>query len=66
MPMDLITFEDYSEFTKEEAQLRKLLLDTPEVNTTPSLAVINNIIGYSKALSVRETNLLGAQEFILN
>lgn len=64
--MDLITFEDYSEFTKEEAQLRKLLLDTPEVDSAPSLSVINNIIGYSKALSIRETKLLGEQEFILN
>lgn len=32
----------------------------------PSAMVINNILNYSKALSVRRTNLLGAVDMVLN
>lgn len=32
----------------------------------PSAMVINNILNYSKALSIRKTNLLGAVDMVLN
>ncbi len=65
-PMDIFTFEDYADITREEEQLKKLLNGevTPEIR--PSKETLENIKKYSEALSVRKTNSIGDMELLLN
>lgn len=62
------TFFDFQELTNNEENLSKLLhLETNKIDETmPSESSINNILAYSKALSVRKSDNLGHIENVLN
>lgn len=64
--MDIFTFEDYADITREEEQLKKLLNGEVMPEITPSKETLENIKKYSEALSVRKTKSIGATEILLN
>jgi len=67
--MNEFTFSDFQELTENEKSLSKLLLlenNKKEKQDMPSEKTINNILAYSKALSVRKSDDFGYIENILN
>jgi len=66
--MNHFTFFDFQELSKEEKALNKLFnKNKPEENTlSPSKISVDNILKYSNALSIRESNQLGTIEHLLN
>ena len=63
-----ITLEELAEFTQNESQiLAELGLCTKdEVIETPSQHVVDNVLNYSKALSIRKSKIVGTIESVLN
>ena len=64
-----ITLNDLSQFYKNEKRMSKFLIDMEHSDSffnTVSDATISNIMAYSKALSVRNTRILGKIDFLLN
>ncbi len=66
--MNNFTFSDYHKLKKDEKALTKLLQTEPEKESSkmPSKKSVNNILAYSKALSVRQSSNLGFVENVLN
>jgi len=66
------TLNDLAEFAQQEQDLFEALNaefsqeEQTEFMCAPSVNVINNILGYSKALSVRKSKTLDHIEMILN
>ena len=57
----------FLEITKKEHELKLLLMEKKEdYMYAPKEATINNILNYSKALSIRKSKHLGFIELILN
>ncbi len=64
-----ITLNDLSEFYKNERKMSQFLIDMQDSSSyfnSVSDFTISNIMAYSKALSVRNSNYLGKLDFILN
>lgn len=64
-----ITLNDLSEFYKNEKKLSQFLIDMQGSDSffkSVSDSTISNILAYSKALSVRNSRLLGTIDFLLN
>jgi hypothetical protein len=67
MPMIDFTLNDLLKFTLKEAEMVKEIL--PEIEKTswePSESSINNILAYSKVLSVRKSKNLNHISIVLN
>ncbi|MDT8411115.1 MAG: hypothetical protein RQ875_01520 [Vicingaceae bacterium] len=66
--MNQITIFNYLALSKEEEQLKLLLFNDkkPVKRNSPKKSTINNILNYSKALSVRDSNHLETVSFVLN
>ena len=66
--MNDFTFFDYQELTENEKSLSKILhlSEEKEIQKMPSEESINNILAYSKALSIRRSEELGFIENVLN
>lgn len=66
--MPNFTFFDFQELTNDEKKLSKLLHEEESEKTEkmPSESSINNILNYSKALSVRKSDTMGYIENLLN
>ena len=66
--MNNFTFSDYHKLNKDEKALTKLLHTEPEKESSkmPSKTSVNNILAYSKALSVRKSTNIGFVENVLN
>ena len=63
------TINDLSEFYKNEKKLSQFLIDMQDSTSffnSVSDFTISTIMAYSKALSVRNSKLLGKIDFILN
>ncbi len=63
------TLNDLSEFYKNEKKFSQFLTDMKDSNSflePVSNFTTSNILAYSKALSVRNSNLLGKIDFVLN
>lgn len=62
------TFFDFQELTNNEKDLSKILHneDSEKPEIMPSKSSINNILNFSKALSVRKSETLGYIENNLN
>lgn len=64
-----ITLNDLSKFYKNEKRMSQFLIDLQHSNSffnSVSKATISNIMAYSKALSVRNSKILGKVDFLLN
>ena len=64
-----ITLNDLSQFYKNEKRMSKFLIDMEHSDSlfnSVSDATISNIMAYSRALSVRNTKILGKIDFLLN
>ena len=65
--MNNFTFFDFKKLTEDEQALNKLLNTTPlKWNKMPSKQAVNNVLAYSKALSIRSSENLGFLENVLN
>ena len=69
--MDItLHLDDLSKFSREEKLLTQKLfgenIEKNENSMTPSKHVVDRILNYSKALSVRKTENYGTVEMILN
>lgn len=66
--MNQITIFNYLALSKEEEQLKSLLSNDKKTTkrNTPKQSTINNILNYSKALSVRDSEHLETVSFVLN
>lgn len=66
--MNQITIFNYLALSKQEEQLKSLLFNDKNTTkrNTPKQSTINNILNYSKALSVRESEHLETVSFVLN
>ncbi len=66
--MNQITIFNYLALSKEEEQLKSLLFNDKKTTkrNTPKKSTINNILNYSKALSVRDSEHLETVSFVLN
>lgn len=65
--MQIFTHFDLQEITKKEEDLKKMLgIPKKEHTNSPKKQTINNILNYSKALSVRESKTMGYFEMLLN
>lgn len=67
------TFFDYQELTENEKELNRLIDSSTDENRLnenrdimPSAKAVNNILAYSKALSIRKSDNLGFVENVLN
>jgi hypothetical protein len=61
------TLNDLMEFTQKEAEMVKAIL--PEMglnNAEPSERSVNNLLAYSKALSIRKSRTLKKISIVLN
>lgn len=63
--MNHFTFFDFQELNKEEKALNKLLKEKDK-EAKPSVTSLNNVLNYSKALSIRKSEQLGEIEQLLN
>ena len=63
-----ITLEELAEFTQNENQLLAELglVVKDEVTETPSQHIVDNVLNYSKALSIRKSQIVGTIEAVLN
>lgn len=62
-----ITLEELAEFTQNESQiLAELGLAKEEVIEIPSQHVVDSVLNYSKALSIRKSKIVGTIESVLN
>lgn len=63
-----LTLEDLAEFTRQETQLMQELglIEKKQETESVSQQTINNILNYSKALSVRKSQIVGSIETVLN
>jgi len=67
MPMPKFTHLNYLEITKNEQEFKLLLTEKKEEKMyAPKQSTIDNILNYSKTLSVRKSKYLNFIEFILN
>ncbi len=65
--MEKFTHFDFLEITEKEREYKVLLNQQKEEKMyTPKQETINNILNYSKALSIRKSNSLNFIELILN
>lgn len=65
--MQKFTHFDLQEITEKEKELKMLLNLTQEkMDYTPKKVTINNILSYSKALSIRKSKKLDFIELVLN
>lgn len=66
--MQNFTFFDFNNITEQERELKAFLgIETKEYKTyTPKKETINNILNYSKALSIRKSKSLDYIELVLN
>jgi hypothetical protein len=65
--MQKFTHFDLLELTEKETQLKSLLKEKKEKKMySPNKETINNILNYSKALSIRKSKNLTFIELILN
>ena len=64
------SLDELAEFTRNEKQLIESLgIESnveEEITVSPRTHVINNILNYSRALSVRDTDTLGKVDMVLN
>ena len=64
------TLNDLTQFYNNEKELSKFLIDMKENSekfyNSVSNQTIENIMNYSKALSVRDSKMLGSIDFLLN
>ena len=63
--MQNFTHFDYLEISEKEKEL-KALMKKEEKTYSPKKETINNILNYSKALSIRKSETLDCFEFVLN
>ncbi len=67
--MTNFTYFDFQDLTEDEKKLSKLLHSNNQLkkdNVMPSKTSVNNILAYSKTLSVRKSDHLGFIENLLN
>ena len=66
--MTNFTNSDFQDLTENEKNLSKLLHsnDKKEETVMPSKTAVNNILAYSKSLSIRKSDNLGFIENVLN
>ncbi|MCB0401722.1 MAG: hypothetical protein KDD41_06540 [Flavobacteriales bacterium] len=64
--MQNFTHFDLLEITKKENELKSLLDQESPENKGPKNETIQNILNYSKALSVRKSSHLDTIEMVLN
>ena len=66
--MQNFTFFDFIEISEKEQELKALLdIETEEERTyTPKKETINNVLNYSKALSIRKSKTIDCIELVLN
>jgi hypothetical protein len=66
--MQEFTHFDLLEITKQEEELKLLLSDEikEQMELSPKKETINNILNYSKALSIRKSDQLDFIELVLN
>jgi len=65
--MPKFTHFNYLEITKKEQELKSLLSEKKEAKMyAPKQSTIDNILNYSKALSIRKSQHLDFIEIILN
>ena len=63
--MQNFTHFDYLEISEKEKEL-KALIENEEKIYSPKKETINNILNYSKALSIRKSETLDCIELVLN
>lgn len=68
MPMQTFTHLEFLEIAQNEKTLKKSLnqLEVSEPELSPKKQTINNILNYSKALSVKKSKNVDYIEMILN
>lgn len=59
------TLKELSEFSQNEADIRSQVFPKAD-DKSPKASVVQNILNYSKSLSVRETKTIGKQLMTLN
>ncbi len=66
--MQNFTFFDFNEISEKEQELKALLKNENEGNQkfSPKEETINNILNYSKALSIRKSKTIDCIELVLN
>lgn len=66
--MHNFTFFDYHKLSKDEKALNDILLNNEgkESAKMPQKSTVQNILAYSKALSVRKSETIGFVENVLN
>ena len=64
--MVIFTFEDLQELQNQENELLNTEKMTEQVELSPKTSSVNNILNYSKALSVRKSKSLKQVKMILN
>jgi len=62
----ITTLNQFQEIQQEEKALQALLFEEYSDDCKPRQSTINNILNYSKALSVRKNEYLGQVEMVLN
>ncbi|MBL4705147.1 MAG: hypothetical protein JKY54_11535 [Flavobacteriales bacterium] len=61
------TLKELTEFVKQEGNLRSEILgDLPQQVRKPRASVIDSILGYSKALRIEKSEMIGQLELVLN
>ncbi len=67
MPMQKFTHFELLEITEKEAEIKALIHNKKEKKMySPKQETINNILNYSKALSIRKSKNLDYFELVLN
>ena len=64
--MVIFTFDDLQELRNQENDLLNREKMTEQVELSPSTVSVNNILNYSKALSIRKSKSLKEVKMILN
>lgn len=65
----IYTLTDLVKFTKEEGSIIESIFQSKKVNfkkSKPSKQILDNILNYSKALSIRKSDNLDNIEMVLN
>jgi len=64
--MQTFTYFDFLEITETEELLKSELSEKVEKDKSPKQETINNILNYSKALSIRKSKCVEHIEMVLN
>lgn len=69
--MDNFTIENFSELLRLENQLfsqisKGIMKEAKTTQSLPNQSSINNILAYSKSVSLRKSSMMGRFKFLLN